>query len=215
MFSRAAFRALSTRQANTVMAVVRPRQRGFPVAAAAYSLSPPVRSLGMVPLPRYSPTVMPTDFDMLFPTHYFGATDVSTLKDGTMQFDVDTPGLTKSDIAVSVSPDNVLTIQGEHTTVQSESESEGGESEAAADANPDSPVGSIDSHIDDSVDDTSGTVRSRWSERSHLSFVRSFQLPATAQLSKITAKVDNGVLQVLVPTHKPRTIAVVDGSEEV
>jgi HSP20 family molecular chaperone IbpA len=43
----------------------------------------------------------------------------------------------------------------------------------------------------------------KWSERWHLSLVRSFQLHVTAQLSKITVKIDNGVLQVLVPTHKP------------
>ena len=50
-------------------------------------------------------------------------------------------------------------------------------------------------------------VRERW----HGAFSRSFQLPTTADGEKVTAKLDNGVLTLRVPTReeaKPRKIEV-------
>lgn len=53
-------------------------------------------------------------------------------------------------------------------------------------------------------------------ERSYGTFVRSFQLPQNVDESKIQARMDNGVLEVMVPKAeiaKPRSVSIESGSK--
>lgn len=143
----------------------------------------------------------------------FGATDVTT-HDDRIEFQVDAPGLSKEDLSINVSMDNVLTIKGSRSS-QSSSEAAEPPADTAAEGGSTEKVEAGDGGSEVASTEQSETAvsqapsgQTRWSERSFSSFTRSFQLPSTAKVDEISADLKDGVLTLTVPTEAPRSIEI-------
>lgn len=116
------------------------------------------------------------------------AVDVRETPDA-FEFVADVPGLTREEVAIEVSDENVLTISGERRLVMEE-EPPAGEAPKGGEAAAKEKAGPVAA--------AKPSVHHRV-ERSYGRFVRSFKLPRNADADKVSATVASGVLTVRVP----------------
>ncbi len=123
------------------------------------------------PLFGLAPTLAGSMFGPSFSSMFSPKTDLSETSDH-FRISVDLPGLKREEVRVTVSKDNVLTIEGERKQ-ESEKEEEGKEG-----------------------------AKIYRSEKSYGRFMRRFELPFGVEASAIEVSFKNGVLEVLVPKPK-------------
>jgi HSP20 family protein len=123
--------------------------------------------------------------------------------DTQYQYVADVPGLGKSDIQVQVDKDRMLTVSGERAFKEAATASK-------ADSAPPTTeqAGTSDAvDVTDSSQDTQEQQKPEWrrtrKERRFGSFKRSWTLPEDADLSRINARVEKGVLTLTVNRVKP------------